>query len=94
MIRIDKRKNPDDGLLICTDKFQWRKKTGFTSPPNPSVYNHKILIESNGNSFKFEVDGSELTLQTDSWDYTPNNKIGFFNEIRQVKIEKLKINIF
>lgn len=94
MIRIDKRKTPDDGLLICTDKFQWRQKTSFTSSPNPSVYNHKILIEANGNSFKFEVDGSELTLQTDSWNYNPNNKLGFFNEIRQVKIEKLKINIF
>lgn len=26
IIRIDKRKSPADGLLTCTDKFQWRKK--------------------------------------------------------------------
>lgn len=93
MIRIDKRKSPDDGLLICTDKLHWRKKSKFKVSPTASVYNHKILIKVVNNSLKFKVDDDELEPKEGSWDYNPNMQIGFFNEERKVTIEKIKIII-
>lgn len=100
MIRIDKRKDRndatkprDDGLLVCNDKLHWRKKSEFISSPDLARHRHAISIQVSGSSLKFIVDGSEVNLRDNTWDYDPDKSIGFFNELQRVNIEGLKITI-
>jgi hypothetical protein len=90
MIRIDKRKMSDDGLLECIDKYQWRKKCEFRTRPDPSVNKHHIFVKISGNSLEFNVDGIPLEPLIGDWQYDPKKSIGFFNEVIKVDITSLR----
>jgi hypothetical protein len=102
MLRLDNRCHPDkpNCLLRCTQKYFWvpfMDAKDKCPPSSKTVFPVDIEIDKANKLFRFMVDGKEYQFvdkQGKTSDlfaqFTPGLKVGFFNEIRPVKLHNIE----
>jgi hypothetical protein len=102
MLRLDNRTEAGsvNDLLHCTQKYFWRSEfhANIQHPPKQATVPVKVEIDFSGKIFLFEVAGVRYQYQ-DAVDKAinlfseiePGLKIGFFNEVRPVRLFNVKL---
>ena len=104
MLRLDTR---EDGpttrncLLHCTQKYFWRTTliADQGHPPQNRLLKVEIKVDFPNNIFSFFVDGQVYGFKDEKGnvknifeEIKPNMRIGFFNEVRPVKLSNIKLD--
>ncbi|MDD1777142.1 MAG: hypothetical protein LUQ65_03165 [Candidatus Helarchaeota archaeon] len=104
MFRLDTR---EDGpttrncLLHCNQKYFWRPTVWADQkhPPKKSLLPIEIKVDFPNDIFSFSVDGQIYGFKDEMGndknifeEIRPNMRIGFFNEVRPVKLSSIKLD--
>ena len=103
MLRLDTREEPGSKncLLRCDQKYFWREifYADQEHPPQKHLLPIKIEIDFPNRFFSFFVDGISYVFKDSQGiqknlfeEIKPNLKIGFFNEVRPLKISNIVIS--
>ncbi len=102
MLRLDNRRHPDkpNCLLRCNQRYFWipiKVAKDRCPPSSKTIFPVKIEIDKSNKLFRFMVDGKEYQFvdkkgkTSDLFaEFTPGLKVGFFNEIRPVKLHNIE----
>jgi hypothetical protein len=103
MLRLDTRdeRGAVNDLLYCTQKYFWRSvlHASDPDPPAKAILPIKVKIDFPAKMFLFEVDGkayqytdSKGSVQDLFGELESGLKIGFFNEVRPVRLLNIEIH--
>jgi hypothetical protein len=104
MFRLDNRLNSPfrNCLLHCTQKYVWHEhlQTTPSQPPPKNSFPIEIKIDAASSNFDFIVDGQHHTFTDKAGkivnaftEFTPNLRIGIFNELLPAKLSSISISI-
>lgn len=107
MLRLDNRRHRDkpNCLLHCTQRHFWipimdAKDECKCPPSSKTIFPVDIEIDKSKKLFQFIVDRKEYQFEDEQKntsdlfaEFTPGLKVGFFNEIRPIKLHNIKLKI-
>lgn len=91
MLRFDARNENDNGFLMCKHYAEWEYLERFKYTLNINTPN-KIEVYCSANEFIIKINGDKIDLTNEYTKFDKDKKIGFFNELNSLTIDKLKIS--
>lgn len=91
MLRFDARNENDNGFLHCKHYAEWEYLEKFNYPLNKNIPN-KISIRCSADKFNIAINNQkiELVKVNQCTKFDKNKRIGFFNELASLTVNKLR----